>query len=82
MTRKEVFRKIGLAVQGFTDSARRKFVIALDAEKAKLDPETRRKVRIFWGFVSAVTFVFWLRPLLRHCGVKGCRTNNFTNGGS
>lgn len=50
MTRKElkeVFRKIGLNVRGFTDSARREFVIALDAEKAKLDPETRRKVRIF-----------------------------------
>lgn len=61
MTRKElkeVFRKIGLNVRGFTDSARREFVIAHDAEKAKLDPETRRKVRIFWGFVSAVTFVF------------------------
>jgi len=62
MTRKEVFRKIGLAVQGFTDSARRKFVIALDAEKAKLDPETRRKVRIFWvsvvGGVSLGALVF------------------------
>lgn len=61
MTRKElkeVFRKIGLNVRGFTDSARREFVIALNAEKAKLDPEIRRKVRIFWGFVSAVTFVF------------------------
>lgn len=51
---KEVFRKIGLAVQGFTDSARRKFVIALDAEKAKLDPETRRKVRVFWVSVCIV----------------------------
>lgn len=66
MTRKElkeVFRKIGLNVRGFTDSARREFVIALDAEKAKLDPETRRKVHIFWVSVCVVSSAV--------CGIAG-----------
>ena len=49
MTRKElkeVFRKIGLNVRGFTDSARREFVIALNAEKAKLAKYKEMKEKV------------------------------------
>lgn len=35
----------------------------IDAEKAKMDTETRRKVRAFWICVSVLTAIlgFWIR---------------------
>lgn len=57
MTKEEVLAKLkslGIDVSGLKDEALEKAQAWLDAQKAQLDTETRRKVRAFWIGVTAV----------------------------
>lgn len=49
---KEFLEKLGLKVTEITDD----LVAKVEAQKALMDTETRRKTRLFWAFVSVVTF--------------------------
>lgn len=49
----EWLKKIGVKVEDLTQEAYAK----LQAAKAQLDTTTRRKCRLFWAPVSAVTFL-------------------------
>lgn len=71
MTKEEVkewLDKIGVKVEQVTDD----LIAKVEAQKALLDAETRRKTRLFWGPVG-----FWLarslamsaRPFSENCGV-------------
>ena len=56
MTREEVqtfLKKLGIYSVKVTDAIAEK----VEAAKAELDTETRRRVRSFWIVVSALTFV-------------------------
>lgn len=60
MTKEEVIaqlKSLGIDVSGLKDEALEKAQAWLDAQKAGLDTETRRKVRAFWIGVTAVGIV-------------------------
>jgi hypothetical protein len=60
MTKEEVIaqlKSLGIDVSGLKDEALEKAQAWLDAQKAQLDTETRRKVRAFWIGVTAVGIV-------------------------
>lgn len=57
MTKEEVLAKLkelGLDVNGATEEVIQKAQAWLDAQKAQMDTETRRKCRVFWGCVTGV----------------------------
>ena len=60
MTKEELIAKLkelGLDVNGATEEVIQKAQAWLEDKKAKLDTETRRKVRAFWIGVTAVGIV-------------------------
>lgn len=60
MTKEEVLTKLkelGLDVNGATEEVIQKAQAWLEDQKARLDTETRRKVRAFWIGVTAVGIV-------------------------
>lgn len=70
MTKEEVIaqlKALGIDVSGLKDEALAKAQAWLDAQKAGLDTETRRKVRAFWGpvgFVVGLVAGFFLHALI------------------
>lgn len=60
MTKEEVLAKLkelGLDVNGATEEVIQKAQAWLEDQKAQLDTETRRKMRVFWGSVAGVMTV-------------------------
>ena len=65
MTKEEVrewLDKLGVKVEEVTDE----LIAKVDAQKALLDAETRRKTRLFWGLVGFIAGVLctWLYSVL------------------
>lgn len=59
---KEWLDKLGVKVEEVTDD----LIAKVEAQKAQLDTETRRKVRLFWGPVGFIAGVLctWLYNVL------------------
>lgn len=53
----DFLKQTGIKTGDLTDEIKQKLENRIEAEKAKLDTDTRRKVRKFWIGVSAVAFV-------------------------